>query len=497
MMQPMRRFLLACALATACASAVFAEAGKPEASVSYAAFRTEEHPYVEVYLTVDGRSLGELPEGGRAADFTLVFRVDEEIRLADRVRLHAPVDSAAASFTEALRYRLPSGEYQLTVEATDAATAGGKEAAPTLRLVAEVAVAAADASAALSDIQLATGAFDAASAPSGSVLVKGGQLLEPLPQHFVRRGMRSVTSYVEAYLPAEAMGEGHLVEYTILALADGDAEAEPIVRRNVRFTPEAFATPFTTTIPTDRFGSGRYALQVTLRDRTLAELARRVTLFTVANPEVDAASLAVRSEGFDDSFAQDIPVDSLEYVLRAILPTLGVSESEYFEQLLNYGNEDAKRLAIYNHFLGESATLPAVAYRAYLKVAREVDIAFRSGFGYGFQMDRGWIYLKYGQPDDRVIVNDDPSAPPYEIWVYNFVERTQQAPGKFLFYNPVLDNASYDLLHSTVRGEINQPQWRRFLYSRSADEFVDPDAAQGTDVGDNVGRYADQYFNDN
>jgi len=154
------------------------------------------------------------------------------------------------------------------------------------------------------------------------------------------------------------------------------------------------------------------------------------------------------------------------------------------------------KLAIYNHFLGESALYPKVAYDSYMKVAREVDYAFQSGFGRGFQTDRGHIFLKYGLPDDRVIVNDDPSAPPYEIWVYNFVERTGQSPGKFLFYNEVLDNASYVLLHSTVRGEINEPQWRRYLYSRSAEEFGDADQVQGTDIGDNVGRYADQYFAD-
>ena len=73
-----------------------------------------------------------------------------------------------------------------------------------------------------------------------------------------------------------------------------------------------------------------------------------------------------------------------------------------------------------------------------MKVAEKVDLYFKSGFGYGFETDRGYTYLKYGPPADIVTVEDEPSAPPYEIWVYYDFPMTSQSNVKFLFYNPII-----------------------------------------------------------
>ena len=42
---------------------------------------------------------------------------------------------------------------------------------------------------------------------------------------------------------------------------------------------------------------------------------------------------------------------------------------------------------------------PKLQYDAYLNLARAVDKKFNSGFGYGFETDRGRIFMKYGAPD--------------------------------------------------------------------------------------------------
>ncbi len=79
----------------------------------------------------------------------------------------------------------------------------------------------------------------------------------------------------------------------------------------------------------------------------------------------------------------------------------------------------------------------------------------------------------------------------------NLVRRRMSSVAAYVeFYNPTLGSSGYTLLHSTVRGEIREPRWRRELYAKTLGEFGDSDGLQGTDVGSDVGRYADQYFTD-
>lgn len=481
------------ALSWATSMVLFAQ---PRASVSYASFEAAEQPYVELYITVERASL-VTPDAGRpAAEFTIVFQEGDRIVAADKVELLAPASDSVRNFVEALRYPLPNGSYELSVTGVDVHAAASVDTPPLLRLRSPVEVAFDRARVRLSDIQLATEALPLDAANANSILAKGDRFLEPLPQNFVRRGQAGFTAYVEVYAPQDAYGVAHVLEYAILDLdADPEAPTE-LVRKTKRFTPGDAVTPFFTRIGTAALRSGNYALRMIVRDRELQEVSKRITLLTVSNPARDVVALGEPQVGYEESWVHELDTDSLRYALQAILPTLPGPEVEYVNEVIKREEPDAMRLALYNHYLGESAVLPELAYDTYMRVARQIDFEFHSGFGHGFQTDRGHIFLKYGKPNDRIIVNDDPSAPPYEIWVYEWIELTAQGPGKFLFYNQTLDNANYVLLHSTVRGEIVEPQWRRYLYARAAEEFGDVDQVQGTDVADNVGRYADQYFTD-
>jgi hypothetical protein len=106
------------------------------------------------------------------------------------------------------------------------------------------------------------------------------------------------------------------------------------------------------------------------------------------------------------------------------------------------------------------------------------------------------VYLKYGRPDDIVTEWNDPSAPPYEIWSYNYVPSTRQNNARFIFYNPTLAGDDFRLLHSTVRGELQNPQWEVELYRNVPNEIEGNDYFQGTRMQDNLGRQARQRVED-
>lgn len=99
-----------------------------------------------------------------------------------------------------------------------------------------------------------------------------------------------------------------------------------------------------------------------------------------------------------------------------------------------------------------------------MEVAKAVDKNYKSGLGYGFETDRGLIFMKYGKPSDMVNIQDDPSSAPYEVWLYYDIPKLNQSNVKFLFYNPFLDGVDYRLLQSNARGEVRNPNWKKELY---------------------------------
>ena len=486
-------------------------AAQPRASVSYAAFESDRNPYLEIYITAERPSLADAPDGRRAIDVLLTVSTEgttpaasapqsvvtptDSIVLADRVTLWSPPGDTVRNFMEALRYSVPPGEYTLRLSLSD--PNGGEADALPLKLSTPITILEPTSALRLSDIELVASRTPVDEASAASTLVKGGFILEPLAGSLVRRQMSSVSAYVEVYQAAPATSSPAVLEHNLARVGD-DGQTVDLMRKTVRLKDLGATTPVFLSYNTSELASGQYLLTMTLRDRALQQLDQRATSFFIANPDYDN-QLAAVTEPADSSWVGDIPHDSLDYVLLSLIPVTDQAENGIVQGAINSADPAIKRRAILNHFTATAPrpNLAARQYREYLDVVRQVDIAFRAGFGRGFQTDRGHIWLKYGQPDDRVAVDNDPSAPPYEIWVYNYVERTQQTPGKFLFYNPSLDNANFVMLHSTVRGEIRDPRWRRELYSKTLGEFGDPDSAQGTDVGDNVGRYADQYFNDN
>jgi len=155
-----------------------------------------------------------------------------------------------------------------------------------------------------------------------------------------------------------------------------------------------------------------------------------------------------------------------------------------------------QRLYLFNYWAGESPNDPAAAYNKYMEVARAVDELYNSGFRHGFETDRGYVYLKYGQPDDTELRDQEPTAPPYEIWTYYEFPTTNQNNVKFVFYNPSLAPGNFVLLHSTAIGERQNPQWLRELYRNAPNEIEGSNYFDGNGVMDNFNRNAERVFRD-
>jgi GWxTD domain-containing protein len=167
------------------------------------------------------------------------------------------------------------------------------------------------------------------------------------------------------------------------------------------------------------------------------------------------------------------------------------AEVDIMNSILQKGSFKSKQFFLHKYWTNQGGKYAEKAFEAYMKVARVVDENYRSGFAYGFETDRGHIFLKYGKPDDVIPVEDEPSAPPYEIWFYTVFPATHQNDVRFLFYNPSLTRNGFELLHSTAIGEIRNEKWEIELYR---DATLENHGVNDTAVGDNVYRVAKQYF---
>lgn len=96
--------------------------------------------------------------------------------------------------------------------------------------------------------------------------------------------------------------------------------------------------------------------------------------------------------------------------------------------------------------------------REYFSRVRFAD----ENYGYinreGWRTDRGRVIIVYGRPDDIERQHSTLSEKPYEIWDYHELD----GGAKFLFVDET-GFGDYRLVSSTLRGEIQDPQWDKLL----------------------------------
>lgn len=100
--------------------------------------------------------------------------------------------------------------------------------------------------------------------------------------------------------------------------------------------------------------------------------------------------------------------------------------------------------------------------KEYLRRAEEADQRFHTMGKKGWQTDRGRILLKYGEPDEIERFPSSMDLLPYEIWHYNSLE----GGSKFIFAD-LRGFGEYELIHSTYRQELQNPNWKELIRKKS------------------------------
>ncbi|MEM9822948.1 MAG: GWxTD domain-containing protein [Bacteroidota bacterium] len=458
-------------------------------SVSHNTFKGPSYNFVEMHFFVLGKSVQfDVQEGGQlqaSLEILMLIRKDTSIVQYDKYLLSSPLSLTEVNFMDIKRYALENGTYQLEVVVTDLNNPENKK---THRSTIEMNYNEVDL--AISDIQL-LGAFqkDTANNP----MAKNGYLLENLPYNFYTKKADALRFYIEIYNSDQQIRDQYLVRYFIDELR-GDGKRRPVLTGHKKRIPKPVNILLMQKSIAD-LPSGNYQLRVELRDQKNKLFTHKKIDFQRSNPRQSRQEEQLADTGPQENFTNKLSLEELRYGLKAIAPIINDAGVTILNETIAGRDSLSQRRLLFAFWYGQDARDPEASYLKYMEVAKAVDKLYDSDFGYGFESDRGFIFMKYGKPDDITRVDDEPSAPPYEIWTYNDFPRTTQTNVKFLFYNPTLASGQFQLLHSNARGELNNPQWEIELYRDDGSTLNSTDF-DSTIAPDGVGRRARRYFTD-
>lgn len=454
-----------------------------DASVSYAVFKSSEKPYIEVYLHIVGSTstFAKVNDSLYQArvEVLILFERDSQVVKFDKFQLNSPMTANPLDFVDLKRYALDSGEYQFSVEISDMNRKGN---ARTYQTIVEVDFNG--GSVEQSDIALLARVEKSQEA---SAFQKNGYIMEPAPYNFLGKGVDKLTFYQEIYHTDQYLPEDFVLTYTIEAVQNGETKTMLIGHK--KHSP-AEVIPVLMQLDISKIPSGNYYLALEIRDRYKKLISRKQVFFQRSNPYLWQSEEELAATDISNEFVQQLTPEELEFGLRALGPKIPQTDVEAVNMMLQAKNANAQRMYLFTYWTQRYPANPEQGYKAYMEVAKAVNNLFESGFRHGFETDRGYVFLKYGRPDDIEQQEEEPSAPPYEIWTYNNFPATGQSNVKFIFYNRSLAPGDYRLLHSNARGELNNPQWQQELYRNALGENRSGDYLEGSDAADGYNRNA-------
>ncbi len=461
-----------------------------DVSVTHASFKGQAENYVEVYFYFVGRSLTQIQidsvHSQATVEVTLLFKQGDAITKVDKFNLKGPGTLDPANFFEMRRIGLPNGTFDIEVQMKDLHKAENKAIYRSVFIMDYD-----DKNLRMSDISLVNN-YRADS--SDSKYTKNGYFMEPLPFQYYDRAATMLIFYNEVYNTDKTIVDDFLLSYSI-----EKANAKPNERAVMIGHKRKKSAPYIVNLISmdiAQLESGNYKLIVTLRNRNNDLLSQKELFFQRNNPLLNLPIDSLTNDALDNEFVASLDAKKLRYAMKAIAMLIPDNETTIFKTIVDGTDSMAKKRYLFNYWAKKNANMPEQAYDEYMLIAKGVDKNFGNGYGYGFETDRGRVFLRYGRPDDIVVVENENDAPPYEVWVYYKVEKTQQTNVKFLFYNPDLIANGYRLLHTTCRGEVQNRQWKRVLYKNIPNDHLGNNI-DGTDVKSGTNRRAEQIFNDN
>jgi GWxTD domain-containing protein len=303
---------------------------------------------------------------------------------------------------------------------------------------------------AISDIQLATRIEKTENKTNFSI--KNNLGIYPNPSRTYGLIQPLLYFYFEAYnLTLNEEGHNRYTYHYYISDADGERVRdfpEKIKSTSAAIIAESGGTNIITLATND------YILVVELEDMLSRDKLIGKKKFRVVRPSHKSTNNLAQSRpaGYEEylNYTREELTDEFEKVTYIAID----QELEIFEGL---DEEGMKRfLAEFWNRRDPDPTTEVNEYkREYFENLEYAHLTFSNTFREGWNTDRGRILLIYGRPDEIERYPSSMDISPYEIWQYYGLEG-----GSYFVFADITGHGSFDLLHSTYRNEIKDPNWR-------------------------------------
>ena len=447
-------------------------------------------PFVENAIAIENRSAvyKQFEPGKFKATVQIItmFRKGEETTFS-KIALDSPVVTDTSKLDGAFigqqRFPLANGEYQMEINITDM---NSGEALPTETVTVELNYP--DNVPSISDILL----FDSYSkATKPSDCTKSGYDFLPRVYPFYGSNENKLHFYAELYNSNKLYDEGKfLVNYYIETVESSN-------RMQSYFYSKRFdvskVNVLLNTIDISELPSGNYYLVVEMHDRSNELICSKSWFFQRSNPSKVYDLDDIAGVSIANTFVNNITeLDTLRKYIRFLDPICTELERNYASNLVKTDDTKTMQQFLFNVWSKRSPMNPKQGFDDYLAAVRRVNMSFGTTSFPGYRTDRGYVFLKYGQPDKIMEVPDEPAARPYEIWHY--YEVAHQRDKKFVFMAPDRSTNDYQLIHSNMVGEINNPRWQMEIYGNIYGQGYDQGVDQ-TEYEKGWGSHAGDLYN--
>ena len=416
-----------------------------------------------------------------------IFRQEDKICAFSKIALDSPVvtdtTNLDGAFIDQQRFSLPNGEYQMEISIKDM---NGGDALPVEAMTVEVNYP--DDTPAISDILL----FDSyAKAEKPSACTKSGFDFLPRVYPFYGANEEKLHFYAEIYNSDKLYDEGKfLVNYYIETVESSNRMQNYFFSK--RYDVKKVDV-LLNTIDIKDLPSGNYYLVIEMHDRSNELICSKSWFFQRSNPNVAFEIEDLAGVSIANTFVGNITeIDTLRKYIRFLDPICSEMERDYSSNLVRTDDMKTMQQFLFNFWSKRSPMNPKQGFEDYLAAVRRVNMSFKTSSYPGYRTDRGYVFLKYGQPDKIMESPNEPGAYPYEIWHY--YEVANQHNKRFVFMSKDSAANDYQLIHSDVVGEINNPRWQLEIYSRIYGQGYDQGVDQ-TEYEKGWGSHAGDLYN--
>lgn len=426
-------------------------------------YAPEKGPYIETNALIVGSSVSYKPTSngmfaGQVEVTMLIKQADQGVVIADKYILNTveitDTNKVTVGIVDKKRYVLPNGSYVL--EATFIDLVSGKQQIVTEPLIIDFNYNNVE----ISNIDLID-EYGKAQGEEQALYVRGNTFMTPYVVNFYPDIVDKLTFYAEVYNTESVTGGDQLL--LTYAIKKHQEAGIPYGHFSQKKSKSDQVIALFNSFDISNLPSGNYDLVIEVRNRDNVLLAEKKMFFQRSKVLYTYNPDNIDSVNVNGTFAEQFSINEIKYQLQSMNPIASVNEARIFNKYRNSEDTVLLRKLFYNFWLARNDVDPYGAWEKYNREVQKVNYEFGTNLNYGFETDRGRIYLGYGQPSQVIDMPREPGAFPYQIWHYygNVATRSNV---KFVFYAPDLVTNSYELIHSTAQNEIINEDWERIVY---------------------------------